>query len=300
MKKILFAAPRIKRYETDDFTPSGRPVFVAVALRGEQCSLQCDHCRGRMLSALYRADGPEGFARLADSLAAQGCRGLLLTGGCDRDGTIPLHEFARAAREAKERHGFRLATHTKFVTERFADAALEAGVDLLMLDIVGDLETLREVYHLRQAGLEDVERSLDRAGARGLALAPHILIGLARGQIRGEWRALEMLEGRENLETLVLVVLTPLLNTPMAGPRVDEDGVIVVMAEARRRFPRTRLALGCAKTGGASQRRFEQAALDLGFDAIAYPSEGMVDRARSLGFQVEFSESCCAFWNINT
>lgn len=294
MKTITFAAPRIKKYETDDFRPSGAPHFVAVALNGEKCSLQCDHCRTRMLKALHQVSTPEEFLGLAERLVARGCKGMLLTGGCDRNGMIPLIPFAQAARQAREQFGLRYAVHTKLVSEEFADAAVLAGADLLMTDLVGEEESLHSVYHLRSYGLNDIRTSLDRAESRGLRLAPHIMIGIARGKVVGERVALEMLRGRK-VATLALVVLSPLLSTPMADVKIDLEGVLDFLSLARETFPDIRISLGCAKTGGKMQRALEEHALKIGLDAIAYPSEGMVEKAKSMGYEVRLSESCCAF-----
>ena len=293
MKAITFAAPSIKRYETDEFQPSGDPRFIAVSLMGSSCRLMCDHCRTRMLKALHRASTPERFLLLCENMHARGCRGMLLTGGCDRDGTIPLPPFASAAREARERWGYRFAAHTKLVTDDFARAAVAAGIDPLMVDVVGDEDSLHEVYHLRKHSLEDVERSLDRAEAHGLRLAPHIMIGLARGRVVGERRALKMLQGRP-LAALAIVAFTPLRHTPMADVKIDLPAVLEILEEARQAFPDTRLSLGCAKTGGKMQRQLEERALELGYDAIAYPSEGVIARAREMGYEVTLSEACCA------
>lgn len=293
-RRITFAAPRIKRYETDDFQPSGEPRFIAVSLNGETCHLQCDHCRTRMLKALHKTESPEHFRKLAARMAERGCRGMLLTGGCRTDGTIPLEPFAETIRAVKEEFGFQFAVHTKLVNESFADAAAHAGVDLLMTDLVGEEVSLHKVYHLRRARLSDVERSLDLAEARGLALAPHIMIGIADGKVVGERTALEMLRGRR-VAALALVVLTPLRNTPMANVKIDLPMVKDFLGYARTEFPDIRITLGCAKTGGRMQRELEEHALEVGLDAIAYPSEGIVEKAGEMGYDVRFSERCCAF-----
>lgn len=293
MKTITFAAPRIKRYETDEFQPSGEPRFIAVSLMGDRCQLMCDHCGTRMLTALHRASSPEAFLRLCETMHGRGCRAMLLTGGCAPDGTIPLPPFVEAVIEARRRWGYRFAAHTKLATVAFGDAAASAGIDPLMVDVVGDERSLREVYHLRRHTLRDVERSLDIASERGIPLAPHIMIGIAHGRVVGERRALAMLSGRK-LAALALVVLTPLRNTRMAGVKIDLPAALEILGAARQMFPDTRLTLGCAKTGGKMQRTLEERALDLGYNAIAYPSEGIVTRAREMGYQVEFSEMCCA------
>lgn len=296
-RAITFSAPCIKRYQTDDFCTGGEPRFVAVSLNGDRCILQCDHCRTRMLKALYQVNSPEQFELLADRLVAKGCRGMLLTGGCDRDGTIPLVRYAEAARAAHERLGLRYAVHTKFVTEAFAEACKLTGADLLMTDLVGENESLHSVYHLRGYSVDDVRRSLDIAESRGLRLAPHIMIGIARGQVVGEYAALDMLKGRD-VATLALVVLTPLLGTPLADAKIDLAAVMEVLSAAREMYPRMRVTLGCAKTGGRMQRAIEEHALRIGLDAIAYPSEGIVDQARSMGYDVRLSEACCAFIDL--
>lgn len=292
MKTITFSAPRIKRYETDEFVPSGDPRFIAVSLMGSTCRLMCDHCRTRMLKALHHASTPEQFLRMCENMHGRGCRAMLLTGGCAPDGTIPLPGFVPAVCEARKRWGYRFAAHTKLVTEDFARAAAEAGIDPLMVDVVGDEKSLHEVYHLRHHTLDDVERSLDLAEAHGLRLAPHIMIGLAHGQVVGERCALEMLRGR-GLAALALVVLTPLRETPMADVKIDLAAALEILQEARQAFPDTRLTLGCAKTGGKMQRQLEERALELGYDAIAYPSEGIIALAREMGYEVSLSESCC-------
>jgi uncharacterized radical SAM superfamily protein len=180
------------------------------------------------------------------------------------------------------------------VTEDFARAASVIPVDTLMTDVVGEDESLHSVYHLRRFSTDDVVRSLDLAEQYGLPLAPHIMIGIARGKVVGEYRALEMLKDRR-LKSLALVVLTPLRGTPMEGVEIDLPAVMDVMAEARRMFPHLRITLGCAKLGGKKQRQLEEHALALGFNGMAYPSEGIVEQAIELGYDVAKSEWCCAF-----
>lgn len=293
-KEIVFSAPHIKRYETDEFAPGTEPRFVAISLRGSECHLLCDHCRTRMLSALYHVKKPEQFMTLVENLVRKGCRGILVTGGCDLDGTIPLEDFSKVVREAKDRFGLHIASHTKMVTGSFAAAAVEAGIDLVMCDLVGADKPLQEVYHLSNRTIADVEASLDNAIEHGLKLAPHILIGIDYGKVESEYRALDMLKNRP-FESLALVVLTPLRHTPMANSVIDEEGVLRFLEHAREQYPQSKLTLGCAKTWGALQRRFEEKALQLGFNAIAYPSEGIISLARQMGYTVKLTESCCAF-----
>ncbi|NOZ19631.1 MAG: radical SAM protein, partial [Planctomycetes bacterium] len=63
---------------------------------------------------------------------------------------------------------------------------------------------------------------------------------------------------------------------------------------ARRKFPDTPLLLGCARPMGKVQFKIDCAALDAGFDGIAYPAEGTVSRAKQMGLRPRFSELCCS------
>ena len=107
-----------------------------------------------------------------------------------------------------------MLVHTGLVSPQIADALAEAGVDLAMLDIIGDSRTIREVYHLG-ASVEDYEQSLKLLVDRSIPTAPHVVMGLHFGQILGEPRALEMIAGYP-IKTLVLVGFRPIPKTDMA------------------------------------------------------------------------------------
>ena len=95
--------------------------------------------------------------------------------------------------------------------------------------------------------------------------------------------------------SLVLVVLTPLHDTPMEGispPRLKEVGEL--FAEARLHFPHTPVLLGCAKPLGGYKDMVEQLALRTGLNGIAYPGEKVVKLARRAGLKAIFSQYCCS------
>ena len=162
-----------------------------------------------------------------------------------------------------------------------------------MLDVIGADETLRDVYHL-DLTVADVDRSLRLLSDRGLRIIPHIVLGLHYGRFLGEYRALEMLT-RYPVSTLILVVLVPLVGTPMAHvppPRADQ--VAEFFAAARLAAPSTTINLGCARPLGALKRELDQAAIDLGLNGIAYPADGAIEYARSRGLTPRLFEYCCS------
>jgi len=292
--EVFFYAPCIKHYETSEYANRVQPLFVPVSVTGSDCALQCDHCRGFLLRSMYEAREPERLVRLACELKARGCRGLLLSGGADREGRVPLQRFASAMARLKSELGLRIAVHTGLADEAEAQALADASVDVAMLDIVGDDETIRKVCHLSRR-TEDYERALAALEDAGLRLAPHIVIGLHYGQLRGERRALEII-ARHRIDALVLVVLMPSRATAMGGVDVPTpEAVAELFVEARERLPQTRVALGCARPPGPHQYATDAFALRAGLNAVAYPADGIVTRAREMGLAPKFFEHCCSF-----
>lgn len=290
-RKIRFFAPSIKRYEIGGFKNSPLS-FVPVSITGASCQLRCEHCRGKILKSMYHMRCPEDLIEFGERIGRRGCRGMLISGGSLRNGVVPLHDFVNAMRELKERFAFKIAVHTGLVDEGLAKELGEANVDATMIDIIGCDETIKGIYHL-DATVDDFERSLGLLSEH-TRVAPHIVIGLHRGEIRGEMRALKMISSYE-VSALVLVVISPLPGTPMEGvepPAPSEIGEIFL--EARKLFPRTPVLLGCIRPGGEHRVRTEYYALKAGLDGIAYPTEETVELSRKLGFAYEFYESCCS------
>jgi uncharacterized radical SAM superfamily protein len=167
----------------------------------------------------------------------------------------------------------------------------EAGVDQALIDVIGDEETLRQVYHL-DCGIEQIAASLERLQKAGLPLIPHIVCGLHFGQMRGERKAIEMLAAFD-VEQLVVVSLMNLKDTPLAKtePPAAED-VADVICEARLRLPNARISLGCARQRGNT--RLETLALDAGVNRMALPSDEAVERAQYYGLEIKYQKTCCS------
>jgi lipoyl synthase len=293
-RKVYFYAPTIKHYETDEYANKSHPFFVPVSITGPKCRLNCDHCQGKILESMYEAPDPESLYNLALKLAERGCKGMLISGGAGIDGSVPLGEFAPVMARLKHELGFKMAVHTGLVDEDMADVLSEACIDSAMIDIIGSDETIRDVYHLK-ACVSDYENSLNNLTERNIKVSPHVVAGLNYGRIAGEYKALEIIS-RYDIASLVLVVLTPMCNTPMAKvvpPSIEE--MKEMFTTAREMFPATPILLGCARPAGKYRLELDKAALDIGLNGIAYPSEGMAQYATEKGLTPVFSEYCCSF-----
>jgi len=289
--EIHFYAPGLKRYRTLEYAGQDPGRFVSVSVTGTACALQCDHCQSRVLEGMIPTNG-KGLFELARELAGRGARGLLVSGGCDRRGRVPLLRHVPDLRRIRSELGLTIRVHPGLPDEETAAALGEVDLDGAMLDVIGAAETIREVYHL-EVGVEEYEAVLARLARHGVPLVPHIILGLHYGRLLGEWRALEMI-ARHRPKLLVLVILMPLYGTAMAGvtpPSAEEIGGF--FDHARAALPDTPIMLGCARPIGPTKAEIDRRAVDAGLNGIAYPAEGIVAYAETRGLIPRFHDACC-------
>jgi uncharacterized radical SAM superfamily protein len=289
--EIHFYAPGLKRYRTSEYAAQDPGRFVSVSVTGTACALQCDHCQSKVLEGMIPMNG-KGLFELAGELAGRGARGILVSGGCDKRGRVPLLRQIPDLKRIRSELGFMIRVHPGLPDEETAAALGEVDVDGAMLDIIGAEETIREIYHL-DVGVEEYEAVLARLARHGVPLVPHIILGLHYGKMLGEWQALEMIASHAP-KFLVLVILMPLYGTAMAGvtpPPTEEIGAF--FETARRRLPDTPVMLGCARPIGPQKRVIDRLAVDAGLNGIAYPAEGIVAYAETRGLIPRFHDACC-------
>jgi lipoyl synthase len=293
-RRIDFHAPGLKRYATEELEQTTPDRFTAVSLTGSKCALQCDHCKSSVLEGMRAIPSGQSLFELAQGLAARGGRGLLVSGGMSVEGRVPhldhLEDIVRVKREL----GQKVILHTGLVDRESARAMKAAGVDGAFIDIIGADETIHQVYHLKKKHVADFEDSLAALCEAGLTVVPHIVLGLHYGKMLGEENALEIV-ARYSVSALILVILMPILSTPMREiepPPAEEVGGF--FARARLRLPATPVYLGCARPGGAHKRMTDRLAVDMGLNGIAYPAEGIVAHARGRGLEPTFHETCCS------
>ncbi len=167
----------------------------------------------------------------------------------------------------------------------------ETGVDQVLVDVVGDDETYRRVYHL-ESGVSKLVASLRALREAGLTIVPHICCGLDFGRIRGERKAIELVS-RFEIGLLVFISLMPIPGTPMWGKAMPEaDEVAELIVAARLKMPRTLISLGCARERG--NRRLEILAIDAGINRMALPSEEALNRAKYYGLEIKYQRTCCS------
>jgi uncharacterized radical SAM superfamily protein len=290
---ITFHAPGLKSYSIDGFEQKNPNAFLPISLTGSGCALACDHCDSKILEPMLPLNPREGLFSMCERLAKSGMEAVLISGGSQKNGQVPfmkhIHEIARVKKEL----GLKIIMHTGLVDETMAKGLKDAGVDGVALDIIGANETIKEVYHLN-ATTEDFDRSLEVLTKYGLSLRPHIILGLHYGKMLGEFKALEMIS-KYPVHALILVILTPLHDTPMRGVTPpDPEEVAAFFQQSRLQMPDTKILVGCARPSGEYKKIVDLAAVDAGLNGIAYPAEGVIEHALAKGLEPKFFENSCS------
>jgi hypothetical protein len=289
--ELTFSVPGVISYHSDEvLSPKNR--FAAISVTGKQCALQCGHCRGKLLESMIPAEAPDILVQVTERLRSEGAHGVLISGGADEHGEVPLERFIQAIARIKGRDPvFRVIVHTGLLRKKIAAGLKEAGIDQILIDVIGDDDTIREVYHLNKR-VEDYEETLLMLKDMGHRLAPHIIIGHHFGEIRGEWRALDIVS-RVGVETIVLVIFKPIVSIgKFTLPQPDD--VSKIAAVARILNPSTPIRMGCIRPAHPSKGMMEKGCVDSGVNTIAYPLQGTIEYAKEIGLRTRFVEMCCS------
>jgi len=291
--ELTFSIPGTVSYH-DDTLPFQKDRFAAISVTGSHCDLRCGHCQGKLLESMIPAEDPETFSQIADRLRLAGALGVLVSGGADQNGEVPLKKFIPSIKVLKEKDPqFKVIVHTGLIRRETAKELKEAGADQILIDVIGDDETIREVYHLNKR-VQDYEETLWMLKEMGHRLAPHIIIGHHFGEIRGEWRALEMVT-RVGVETIVLVIFKTLLPIGKNHFRVPlSEETSRISAIARILNPKILIRMGCIRPAHPSKAEMEKGFIDSGVNTIAYPLQGTIEYAKEIGLKTKFIEMCCS------
>lgn len=273
------------------------PKFPALSITGERCALNCKHCEGHYLRHMVPCPRPDVLFKTCLHFAENGAKGILISGGYNEEGWVPLDGFIDAIERVKRETGLFLNVHTGLAPPALAEELGRAGVDMASVDLIGSDETIELVLGIKKT-TRDYERTLKELERFVPHVVPHICIGLHEGKIRGEARAMEIAAKIRPL-SLVFLVLTPTSGTrfeKISPPSPAEVGKVI--ADARLKFPNATLALGCMRPRGGKKTEYELQALHSGVDRIEIPSWQTIELARKFGHDVQRLEACCAVpWN---
>jgi len=291
-RRIRFYVPSFSYYRNQYFQ-SSPTLFPSISLTGSYCALNCKHCGGKILKTMTPARTPRELIQICYEIKRKGGIGCLISGGCLPDGSVPIDRFVDALAEIKTKSGLKIVVHTGLIDLEAAERLKEAGVDAVLIDVIGSDETIRQIYHLN-ASTQDYEKTLQGLAKSKIPFIPHVLVGIHYGNILGEANALEMIS-KFSPSALILIVFFPVKGTLMesVNPPPPET-VIEVLAQARFMMPKVPLVLGCARPKGRHRAITDSLAVEAGVNAIAFPAKEAIEKAESMSLQISFSHLCCS------
>ncbi len=293
-REIRFSTPTFKSYSSCEMNGCGKNSFPAFSITAAGCALNCDHCQARILEPMIPATNPDMLdVKVRELIASQDLRGFLLSGGSTRRNEIRYERYYPVVERLKRDFPYlKIAIHSALLDEARARSMEAAGVDTAMMDVIGAGETIRDVYHLDRP-VADFEATLAALCATRMEVVPHIVIGLHYGRILGEANALDIVS-RHRIHSLVLVVIMPFYAKPGTFETPDASEVGRIFLEARRRIPEREVLLGCARPPGLHRRATDAYAVMAGLDGIAFPAEGTLAVANTIGRPAVQEHACCS------
>ena len=242
-RPIRFSTPTFKEYTSTELSGCNKNSFPAFSITAAACGLNCDHCQKKILEPMIPATRPEVLdhkvRRLIDT---EGLNGFLLSGGSNKRNEINYGRYLPVVEKLKEDFpDLKVAIHSALLDEKRARAMESAGVDTVMMDVIGAQETINEVYNLDRA-VDDFEETLAALCTTSMEVTPHIVIGLHYGHILGEANALDMVS-RYPVTALVLVVIMPFYAKPGTFITPETSDVGRIFGEARARLPAQQVLL---------------------------------------------------------
>jgi len=291
-KVTRFYAPSFMYYKTSYYR-SSQIHFPTVSVTGKGCALNCKHCGGKVLETMRPANMPKRLFDLAVKLKRHGALGCLVSGGCLPDGSVPLKPFLSTIEKIKRELGLTVFVHTGIIDSDTAVALKNAGVDAVLIDVIGSDKTIKKIYNLHVT-VKHYANSLEALQKAGLNFVPHVIVGLDYGKLKGELNALKIIAAVKP-SAVIVIAFMPVHGTAMAKVKPPQPAHIAkVTGAARLMFPRTPLVLGCVRPKGKHRAETDVLALKAGVDAIAFPSEEAIEYAENQGCKPSFSPYCCA------
>ncbi len=293
-RPIRFSTPTFKEYSSSELSGCNKNSFPAFSITAGACGLNCDHCQKKILEPMIPATNPDMLdEKVRQLIATEGLNGFLLSGGSNRRNEIRYSRYMPVIENLKRDFPqLKIAVHSALLDEARAKEMESAGVDTVMMDVIGAQETINQVYKLDRP-VDDFEQTLAALCTTSMEVTPHIVIGLHYGKILGEANALDIVS-RYPVTALVLVVIMPFYAKPGTFVTPHTSDVGYIFGEARQRLPDKQVLLGCARPPGMHKRVTDAYAIMAGLDGIAFPADGAVSVAHTIGRPFEQAHSCCS------
>ena len=270
--------------------------FPAISITGNECSLHCEHCNKKYLKGMKSILNNDELKRFLFNHYENGGVGVLISGGCMPDGSVPLLEFLDTVNLIKKQTSLIINAHTGLLNEKTAEKLAKSKVDIISFDINMDEEVIRNIYHLNKDP-EDYKKSIELLKKYHLNVVPHICIGLHYGKIHKELETIKFIkESGLNPSLIVLIVLIPPKSSKEKFVQPTPVDIAKIITIIRFVFPNTEISLGCMRPRDKSKLQIEKYAIQAGITRIEIPSIQTLEWIKKKHSDVEFKffSACCA------
>ena len=270
--------------------------FPSISVTGDNCALSCDHCNKKFLKSMHPITSKEDLKSYLLNLYHNGGNGVLLSGGCLPDGSVPLLDYIDIIREVKEETHLIINTHTGLLNESLAKKLAEAKVDIVSFDFNLDNDIIHEIYHLEK-DFDDYIKALKLLQKYNLNVIPHICIGLYYGTLHKELESIKYLKlSGFNPSLIVLIALIPPRGSKLKFTTPNPVDIAKIISLIRFNFPSTEISLGCMRPRGNVKVEIEKLAISAGINRIEIPSKKTLKWAKRKYPNIEFEyfSACCA------
>ncbi len=302
---LTFAVPGGKVY-INDYYVNSPDSFLNISITGRECDLMCRHCRKELLKDMSAAGDSKKLVELVEKYLKRAgdnskntgngsLKGMLISGGFDSDGKLPVNNILPGVKELKSKYPFlTIYIHTGFLNEDEAASLKNSGVDAVLVNLIGSQKAIREVYNLKDRTYRDYLDTIKLLKGHGLKVSPHIIIGLEDGKLSDEFRTVKDALAL-GVDSLVFVVLKKASRTAdFISSKVPHDEIIRLVEYARELSGDVLLSFGCAKPSGRSRSLLEIGLIKAGIDSMAFPAEETIRFAVENKIAHTFVEKCCA------
>lgn len=266
--------------------------FPSVSVTGTNCSQNCQYCDGYYLQHMYPATTPKALEQFALQIAQKGARGMLLSGGYNQQGIVPLIPFLPTIKAIKEKTDLVINAHVGLVNNEQAKKIAETGIDFVSFDLITDNQVISEILRSDKTG-EDYLTSYQALLNAKIDVIPHICLGLYYGTIKGNLEAIKAVTDYSP-RLLVFLGLIPTKHSPMANsPTISPKLVAKILLWTRLNYPKIEQSLGCMRV---RTKQIEELAVKAGINRIAIPKKSTLTFAlEKYQLSIHQISACCAF-----
>ncbi|MCL2785683.1 MAG: hypothetical protein FWD81_00460 [Methanomassiliicoccaceae archaeon] len=258
-------------------------LFPSVSLTGKKCDQMCEHCKGSHLRNMADVSDPGDLMYLTDDVISLGMSGMLISGGCDVNGSVPIMGAVDDIRRAVDA-GLKVNVHTGFINKADAARLVAAGVDAFSVDIHQDPAIIKNILRLNVPP-EAYSEMLDNIMSAGGRPVAHLTAGFGIDDLL---RSAELVKSK-GLREVVALSLIPTKGTMTEYDLISEDAILDAVSLLIDMG--LEVTLGCMRP--RVYRGIEKKCIEAGVRRIANPSRGTVSWAISKGMKVIEKTTCC-------